>query len=88
MTADVLDRVGHGEVAALAELYDLTCPLVWRMLELHRCDSKVAEDLHVTFYLQVWHGIDRWNNAETASPIGWLLGELHRHLHPPINNGG
>ena len=76
--ADVLARVGRGDQAAFAALYDRTAAHVLGLVTLMLGDTAAAEDVTAAVYQQLWHTAARYQPAR-GGPHAWLLGVAHRH---------
>ena len=71
--AALLERVAAGDQAALAQLYDLTSPILYGlMLRMLRQPERAQEALQ-DCYLRVWHRAETYCPAK-GEPIAWLIG--------------
>lgn len=71
--AALLERIAAGEQAALAQLYDLTSPILYGlMLRMLRQPERAQEALQ-DCYLRVWHRAESYSPAK-GEPIAWLIG--------------
>lgn len=71
--AALLERVAAGDQAALAQLYDLTSPILYGlMLRMLRQPERAQEALQ-DCYLRVWHRAETYCSAK-GEPIAWLIG--------------
>lgn len=71
--AGLLERVAARDQAALAELYDLTSPILYGlMLRMLRQPERAQEALQ-DCYLRVWHRAETYSPVK-GEPIAWLIG--------------
>ncbi|WP_410599565.1 sigma-70 family RNA polymerase sigma factor [Amycolatopsis sp. lyj-90] len=57
----LLQRAGHGDTAAFAELYDRTSHSVFRFVRSILTDASAAEDATREVYLQLWRTAPRYD---------------------------
>ncbi|HZA74032.1 MAG TPA: sigma-70 family RNA polymerase sigma factor [Propionibacteriaceae bacterium] len=74
-----MQRVGRGDQAAFAELYDATSELVYgaalQVLRSPRQASEVTQEV----YLEVWRSAGRYHPTN-GSVLAWLTAMAHRHF--------
>jgi RNA polymerase sigma-70 factor (ECF subfamily) len=69
---DLLRRIGAGDSAALAEVFDTHSPLVLGLLFRILGRRSEAEEVLQEVFLQVWMQAERYD-PDRASPRGWIL---------------
>jgi RNA polymerase sigma-70 factor (ECF subfamily) len=73
----LLAEIATGDQEAFAEFYRLTSRRVFGMARRILIDAELSEDATQEVFLQVWQNAARFN-AETGSPLGWLMTISHR----------
>jgi RNA polymerase sigma-70 factor (ECF subfamily) len=68
----LLAAIAHGDEAAMATFYDLTCAKVFGLARLILNDEALAEEVVLDTFWQVWQQAERYR-ADKASPLTWLL---------------
>ena len=68
----LIGRVGRGDQAALASLYDQTSSLIHGLALKILSDESAAEDVTLDVYLQAFRQASSYD-PERGSPLGWLL---------------
>src|SRR6185295_14792408 len=68
----LIQRIAHGDRAALADLYDGTAALVHGLTMRILRDRSTAEEATADTFVQAWRQADRWD-ASRGSPLAWLL---------------
>ncbi|GIX12653.1 MAG: DNA-directed RNA polymerase sigma-70 factor [Paracoccaceae bacterium] len=76
--ADCLTRIGRGDRAAFARLYDATAPKLFGLCLRVLKDRALAEDALQEAYVRIWQKADGFTPGG-ASPMGWLV-TLTRNL--------
>lgn len=69
----LLARVARADQRALAELYDLTSPVLYGLLMRMLRRPEWAQEALQDSYLRVWQRAETYDVAK-GEPIGWLLG--------------
>ncbi|WP_442875875.1 sigma factor [Amycolatopsis sp. NBC_01488] len=75
----LLQRAGHGDVAAFAELYDRTAPAVYGLILSVLPDAEQAEDVTLEVYVQAWRTASRYDPARADAPC-LLMVTARRYL--------
>lgn len=71
--AALLLRIARGDQRALAELYDLTSPILYGLLlRMLRAPERAQEALQ-DCYVRVWQRAETYDPAK-GEPVGWLIG--------------
>ena len=73
----LLRRVASQDVAAFAELYDLTRTRVFGLVVLVLRDPGYSEETTQDVYLQVWRSASNFD-PKAGSGLGWLMTLAHR----------
>ena len=68
----LLQRIASGDQSAVAELYDLTSPLVFGLVLRILGERALAEDVVVEVYTQVWKQAQNYD-PQRGTPLSWLL---------------
>lgn len=77
-TADeLLRRVGAGDRAAFAELYDATASRVFGLVRRLVVDPAQAEEVTQDVYLEIWQTAPRFDPAR-GSALAWMFTLAHR----------
>jgi RNA polymerase sigma-70 factor (ECF subfamily) len=74
---DLLKRVGQGDDAAFAQLYDHLAPRVYGLVKRVVTDPAQAEEVTQEALLEVWRTAARYQ-PERGSAAGWVLTIAHR----------
>lgn len=74
---DRLARVGKGDRAAFAALYDATAPRVFGLVRRLLIDPAQSEEVTQEVYLEVWQTASRYEPTR-GSAVSWLLTLAHR----------
>jgi len=69
----LLSRVAGGDQRSLAELYDLTSPILYGLLMRMLRRPEWAQEALQDSYLRVWQRAEAYD-ASKGEPIGWLIG--------------
>jgi RNA polymerase sigma-70 factor (ECF subfamily) len=69
----LLERITAGDSWALAELYDLTSPILYGLLLRMLRQPEWAQEALQDSYLRVWQRAETYC-ASRGEPIGWLIG--------------
>ena len=67
----LLDGIGRGEAAMLAQLYDLTSPKLFGLILRIQRDRSLAEDVLQDVYLRVWQAAGSYA-PDAGRPLPWL----------------
>jgi RNA polymerase sigma-70 factor, ECF subfamily len=68
----LLARIAQGDDAALAELYDITSPLILGLALRIVRDRSAAEEITLEVYTRVWHQPAAFNPAR-GPVLSWIL---------------
>lgn len=71
--AALLERIAAGEQSALAQLYDLTSPILYGLLLRMLRQPERAQEALQDCYLRVWHRAETYSPTK-GEPIAWLIG--------------
>ena len=71
--AGLLARVAAGDQRSLADLYDLTSPILYGLLMRMLRRPEWAQEALQDSYLRVWQRAETYDAAK-GEPIGWLIG--------------
>ncbi|MFJ8689706.1 sigma-70 family RNA polymerase sigma factor [Micromonospora wenchangensis] len=74
---ELLQRVGRGDEAAFASLYDVVAPKVLGIARRVLRDPGLAEEVAQETLVQVWRTAARFDPAR-GSALGWVLTLAHR----------
>lgn len=77
--AGVIQRVGRGDSAAFAELYDATSSSVYGVALTALRSPPLAAATTEEIYAEVWRTAARFDPAE-GSVLAWLMSTAHRHV--------
>jgi len=83
----VLVRVGRGDAAAIAALYDDVAGVVYGLVLSVVGDPAQAEPVAREVFLEVWHTAAHFDPAR-ASATGWIMGIAHRHAVEHLRSTG
>lgn len=70
--SQLIERVAHGDEAALAQLYECTSPIVFGLVLRIVGDRATAEEITLDVYIQAWRQACRYN-TERGAASSWLL---------------
>ncbi|MFN3543954.1 MAG: RNA polymerase sigma factor [Thiobacillus sp.] len=70
--AHLIQRMGQGDEAALARLYDITLPRMYALVLRITVRRELAEEVCVETYWQAWREAARYDVAR-GQPLAWLM---------------
>ena len=83
----LMQRVGHGEEAAMAELYDRFGGLVYKTARQTMPSRAEAEDAVQETFIRLWQTADRFDPAR-AKLVTWVMLITRRHLIDRLRRKG
>jgi RNA polymerase sigma-70 factor (ECF subfamily) len=83
----LMQRVGHGEEAAMAELYDRFGGLVFKTARQTMPSRAEAEDAVQETFIRLWQTADRFDPAR-AKLVTWVMLIARRHLIDRLRRKG
>ncbi|WP_414938251.1 sigma-70 family RNA polymerase sigma factor [Amycolatopsis sp. cmx-11-51] len=81
----LLQRAGHGDTAAFAELYDRTSQSVFRLVRSILTEAGAAEDVTCEVYLHLWRTAPHYGPGD-GDPFTLLMTTARRYALDQIDN--
>ncbi|MES2682012.1 MAG: sigma-70 family RNA polymerase sigma factor [Pseudomonadota bacterium] len=70
---ELIQRIAHGEQAAIGELFDRTSPQLYGLLLRMLKQPTIAQEALQDAYIRVWRRAETYSPAK-GEPLQWLLG--------------
>ena len=83
----LMQRVGHGDEAAMAELYDRFVGLVYKSSKQVLTSRAEAEDAVQESFVRLWQTADRFDPSR-AKLVTWVMLITRRHLSDRLRRKG